>query len=57
MEGARDLPKMIVRMPLEVKERLQRSAKVSLRSMNSEIVGRLIRTLDEDDALKNAQAK
>jgi Arc-like DNA binding domain len=57
MEGARELPKTIVRMPLEVKERLQRSAKLSLRSMNSEIVGRLIRTLDEDDAKKNGQQK
>lgn len=57
MEGAREFPKMILRMPLDVKERLQRSAKVSLRSMNSEIVGRLIRTLDEDDAQKNEQQK
>jgi hypothetical protein len=57
MEGARELPKMIVRMPLEVKERLQRSAKISLRSMNSEIVGRLIRTLDEDEAQKHGAQK
>ena len=55
MEGARELPKVIVRMPCEVRERLKRSAKQSLRSMNSEILGRLIRTLDADDAQKNRQ--
>lgn len=57
MEGARELPKMIVRMPQEVKERLQRSAKTSLRSMNSEILGRLLRSLEEDEAQQDGKQK
>lgn len=54
MKGARELPKLMLRVPEDIKERLQLRAKESLRSMNSEIVGRLIRTLDEDDAKKHA---
>jgi predicted HicB family RNase H-like nuclease len=54
MKGARELPKMMLRVPVEVKERLQEHAKASLRSLNSEIVGRLIRTLEDDDARRNA---
>jgi len=57
MQGARELPKMIVRMPQEVKERLQRSAKTSLRSMNSEILGRLLRSLEEDEAQQDVKQK
>lgn len=50
MEGARELPKVILRVPVELKERIQQRAKMSLRSMNSEILGRLIRSLDDEDA-------
>jgi len=54
MKGARDLPKIMLRVPVEVKERLQQHAKDSLRSLNSEIVGRLVRSLAADDARQNA---
>jgi predicted HicB family RNase H-like nuclease len=54
MKGARELPKMMLRVPVEVKERLQQHAKESLRSLNSEIVGRLLRSLADDDARQNA---
>lgn len=56
MKGARELPKMMLRVPAEVKDQLQQRARESLRSLNSEIVGRLIRTLDED-AQKNANGQ
>jgi predicted HicB family RNase H-like nuclease len=53
MKGARELPKMMLRVPVEVKEQLQKHAAESLRSLNSEIVGRLVRSL-ADDAQRNA---
>ena len=48
MKGARELPKIMVRLPVEVKERLQQRAQESLRSLNSEVVDRLIRSLDAE---------
>lgn len=55
MKGARELPKIMVRLPEDVKERLQQRAKLSLRSMNSEVVDRLVRTLNEDEVSRDAQ--
>lgn len=54
MKGARNLPQVNIKMPLEVKEKIQQRAEESLRSMNSEIVARLVQSLELDDRQQNA---
>jgi|GEM_PF-5874195 len=47
---SRTADKFVVRLPDGVRERIAEVAKESRRSMNSEIVQRLLRTLAEDQA-------
>ncbi len=47
---SRTADKFVIRLPDGVRERIAEVAKESRRSMNSEIVQRLLRTLAEDQA-------
>jgi hypothetical protein len=50
MKGARQMPGVLVKMPLELKEQLQGAARQRFRSMNSEIVRRLLDSLENENA-------
>ena len=54
MKGARGLPQMNIKIPVEVKEMLVERAKKNLRSLNGEVLSRLIESLDRDTEQKNA---
>lgn len=50
MKGARQMPGVLVKMPPELKERIQSVAQQSFRSMNAEIVRRLMESLEKENA-------
>lgn len=52
MENARNIPPTGVRMPEFLKELLKQSARGEGRSLNSEVIKRLERSLKEDGIIK-----
>lgn len=52
MKGASKIPPTSIRMPEDLKEALKRAAESEGRSLNSETLKRLERTLKEDGFLK-----
>ncbi|WP_208281458.1 Arc family DNA-binding protein [Massilia oculi] len=56
METARELPQMKIRLPVEVKSLIENQAQQNFRSLNSEIVSRLVESLRRDAQTKNAPA-
>jgi hypothetical protein len=56
MEGVRDLPQMKIRLPAEVKSLIEDRAQQNFRSLNSEIVSRLVESLRRETSKENAPA-
>jgi len=50
MKGARGMPGVLVKMPAEMKERIQDAAQRRFRSMNAEILFRLDASLQRENA-------
>jgi len=50
MKGARAMPGVLVKMPPAVKQRIQAAAASRFCSMNSEIVRRLVESLEKENA-------
>ncbi|WP_321865742.1 Arc family DNA-binding protein [Paraburkholderia tropica] len=50
MKGARQMPGVLVKMPPELKARIQAVAEERFRSMNAEIVRRLLESLENENA-------
>ncbi|MDE4918291.1 hypothetical protein ACUXAV_000330 [Cupriavidus metallidurans] len=50
MKGARQMPGVLVKMPIELKEQIQDAAQRRFRSMNAEIVRRLAESLEKENA-------
>ena len=46
---SRTAPKFVIRMPDGLRDRLRDKAGFNHRSVNSEVIARLLRTLDDDD--------
>lgn len=46
---SRTAPKFVIRMPDGLRDRLKDRAGTNHRSLNSEVIARLLRTLDDDD--------
>lgn len=56
MESSRSLPQMKIRLPAEVKSLIEDRAQQNFRSLNSEIVSRLVDSLRREGAQENASA-
>ncbi|HCQ2654864.1 TPA: Arc family DNA-binding protein, partial [Escherichia coli] len=58
---SREDPQLRIRLPVEVKEKIEISAKANKRSMNAEIVQRLdtsfLKDIHEDDVISAYEAK
>ena len=58
---SREDPQLRIRLPIEVKEKIEISAKANKRSMNAEIVQRLdtsfLKDIHEDDVISAYEAK
>lgn len=50
MKGARQMPGVLLKMPLEMKEQIQDAAQRRFRSMNAEIIRRLSESLEKENA-------
>ncbi|WP_394779079.1 Arc family DNA-binding protein [Undibacterium sp.] len=48
MKGVKNLPQVNLRLPPEMKEKLQESAQQGFRSLNNEIVKRLMESISQE---------